>query len=39
MLAYNDNFELMMWLSLAAIPLVLLLRTGRSRSAEPVVVE
>ena len=39
MLAYNDNFELMMWLSLAAIPLVLLLRTGGSRSVEPVAVE
>lgn len=29
MIAYIDNFHLMMWLSLAAIPLALLLRTTR----------
>ncbi|HTV94359.1 MAG TPA: DHA2 family efflux MFS transporter permease subunit [Steroidobacteraceae bacterium] len=33
MVAYDDNFKLMMWLALAALPLVLLLRTGRSRIA------
>jgi MFS transporter, DHA2 family, multidrug resistance protein len=35
MIAYNNNFQLMMVLSLAAIPLVFLLRKGRG-SAEPV---
>jgi len=30
MIAYNDDFKLMMILSLAAIPLVLLLRKGGS---------
>ena len=30
MIAYNDNFKLMLWLSLAAIPLLLLLRKGGS---------
>jgi DHA2 family multidrug resistance protein len=41
MIAYNDNFKLMFWLSLAAIPLLLLLRTGGGapRSEEAVVVE
>jgi len=39
MIAYNDNFKLMVWLSLAVIPLVLLLRKGGSRRAEPVAVE
>jgi DHA2 family multidrug resistance protein len=38
MIAYNNNFKLMMVLSLAAIPLVLLLRKGRG-SAEPVHIE
>jgi DHA2 family multidrug resistance protein len=38
MIAYNDDFKLMMLLSLAAIPLVLLLRKGRG-SAEPVHIE
>jgi DHA2 family multidrug resistance protein len=41
MIAYNDNFKLMFWLSLAAIPLLLLLRKGGGapRSDEAVVVE
>ena len=40
MIAYNDNFKLMFWLSLAAIPLLLLLRkSGAPRSDEAVVVE
>jgi DHA2 family multidrug resistance protein len=40
MIAYNDNFKLMFWLSLAAIPLLLLLRKGGApRSEEAVVVE
>jgi MFS transporter, DHA2 family, multidrug resistance protein len=40
MIAYNDNFKLMFWLSLAAIPLLLLLRKGSvPRSDEAVVVE
>jgi DHA2 family multidrug resistance protein len=38
MIAYNNDFKLMMLLSLAAIPLVFLLRKGRS-SAEPVHIE
>jgi len=38
MIAYNNDFKLMMLLSLAAIPLVLLLRKGRG-SAEPVHIE
>ena len=38
MIAYNDNFRLMMILCLAAIPLVLLLRKGGGR-AEPVHIE
>jgi DHA2 family multidrug resistance protein len=41
MIAYNDNFKLMFWVSLAAIPLLLLLSKGggASRSEEAVVVE
>jgi DHA2 family multidrug resistance protein len=40
MIAYNDNFRLMFWLSLAAIPLLLLLRKGAApRSNEAVAVE
>jgi MFS transporter, DHA2 family, multidrug resistance protein len=40
MIAYNDNFKMMFWLSLAAIPLLLLLRKGSApRSDEAVVVE
>jgi DHA2 family multidrug resistance protein len=38
MIAYNNDFRLMMVLSLAAIPLVLLLRKARGR-VEPVHVE
>jgi DHA2 family multidrug resistance protein len=38
MIAYNNDFKLMMVLSLAAIPLVLLLRKARG-SAEPVHIE
>jgi MFS transporter, DHA2 family, multidrug resistance protein len=38
MIAYNNDFKLMMLLSMAAIPLVFLLRKGRS-SAEPVHIE
>jgi MFS transporter, DHA2 family, multidrug resistance protein len=44
MIAYNDDFKMMMWLTIAAIPLVLLLRKpGAARSdervPEPVAVE
>ncbi|MGC1817300.1 MAG: DHA2 family efflux MFS transporter permease subunit [Casimicrobiaceae bacterium] len=40
MIAYNDDFKLMMVLTLCAIPLVALLRSGGPRkAAEPVVVE
>jgi DHA2 family multidrug resistance protein len=40
MIAYNNDFKLMMMLTLCAIPLVMLLRGGRApRSAEPVAVE
>jgi DHA2 family multidrug resistance protein len=38
MIAYNNDFKLMMLLSLAAIPLVFLLRKGGG-SAEPVHIE
>jgi DHA2 family multidrug resistance protein len=38
MIAYNDDFKFMMLLSLAAIPLVILLRKG-SDSVEPVHIE
>ena len=38
MIAYNDDFQMMMLLSLAAIPLVFLLRKGGA-GAKPVVVE
>jgi DHA2 family multidrug resistance protein len=38
MIAYNNDFKLMMVLSLAAIPLVFLLRKARG-SAEPVHIE
>jgi DHA2 family multidrug resistance protein len=38
MIAYNNNFKLMMLLSLAAIPLVFLLRKASS-SVEPVHIE
>jgi MFS transporter, DHA2 family, multidrug resistance protein len=43
MIAYNDNFKLMLWVSLAAVPLVLLLRKaapgGGDRADEQVVIE
>ena len=40
MIAYNNDFKLMMVLTLCAIPLVALLRSGRRQeSAEPVVIE
>lgn len=40
MIAYNNDFKLMMILSLAAIPLVILLRGARPRPAEePMVIE
>ena len=38
MIAYNNDFKLMMLLSLAAIPLVLLLRKARG-SVAPVSIE
>ena len=38
MIAYNNDFKLMMVLSLAAIPLVVLLRKARG-SVEPVHIE
>ncbi|HTV98644.1 MAG TPA: DHA2 family efflux MFS transporter permease subunit [Steroidobacteraceae bacterium] len=34
MVAYDDDFKLMMWLSLAAIPAVLLLRKGAPRKVD-----
>jgi DHA2 family multidrug resistance protein len=39
MIAYNNDFKLMAVLSLASIPLVLLLRKGRTAGAEPVAIE
>ena len=40
MIAYNNDFKLMMVLTLCAIPLVILLRGGRpKKGAEPVVIE
>jgi DHA2 family multidrug resistance protein len=39
MIAYNNDFKLMAVLSVAAIPLVLLLRKGGRRVAEPVAIE
>ena len=39
MIAYNDDFKLMFLLTLALIPLVLLLRPARARPREPVMVE
>jgi MFS transporter, DHA2 family, multidrug resistance protein len=40
MIAYNDDFMLMLVLTLCAIPLVALLRSGRpQKSAEPMVIE
>jgi len=41
MIAYNNDFKLMMLLTLGAIPLIALLKTGRAtqKGAEPVVIE
>ncbi|HEY6482178.1 MAG TPA: DHA2 family efflux MFS transporter permease subunit [Steroidobacteraceae bacterium] len=39
MIAYNDDFKLMMLLCLAAVPFIALLRIGKSASDEPVVLE
>ncbi len=39
MVAYIDDFQLMMYLCLAAIPLVLLLRKGGAAPGKPVVIE
>lgn len=39
MIAYNDDFKLMFWMTLALIPLVLLLRPARARTREAVVME
>ncbi len=40
MIAYNNDFKLMMVLTLCAVPLVLLLRRGdRKKAGEPVVIE
>jgi hypothetical protein len=41
MVAYNDDFELMLILCVAAMPFVLLLRRGKSASAaaEPSLIE
>jgi MFS transporter, DHA2 family, multidrug resistance protein len=39
MIAYNDDFKLLLVLSLATIPLVLLLRKGGGSPAEPVAIE
>jgi MFS transporter, DHA2 family, multidrug resistance protein len=39
MIAYNNDFKLMMLLSMAAMPLVLLMRKGGGGKVEPVHVE
>ena len=39
MIAYNDNFKLMMVLCLATMPLVILLRKAGTRATESVIVE
>ena len=39
MIAYNNDFKLMTVLSLASIPLVLLLRKGRAANVEPAAME
>jgi DHA2 family multidrug resistance protein len=40
MIAYNNDFKLMMVLTLAAIPLIVLLRSGsRKKTAGPLVIE
>ena len=39
MIAYLDNFKMMLWLCLLAIPLVLFLRKGESHEPEPIALE
>jgi DHA2 family multidrug resistance protein len=39
MIAYNDDFKLMFLMTLALIPLVLLLKPARARAREPAVME
>jgi MFS transporter, DHA2 family, multidrug resistance protein len=39
MIAYLDNFKMMLWLCLLAIPLVLFLRKGESHNPEPIALE
>ncbi len=39
MIAYNDDFKLMFWMTLALIPVVLLLRPARARLREPAVMD
>jgi DHA2 family multidrug resistance protein len=39
MIAYNDDFKLMFWLTLALIPLILLLRPARARAGQAAVME
>jgi hypothetical protein len=39
MIAYNDDFKLMFWMTLALIPLVLLLRPARARTQSAAVME
>ena len=39
MIAYNDDFKLMFWLTLALLPLVLLLRPAGARTQGPAVME
>jgi MFS transporter, DHA2 family, multidrug resistance protein len=39
MIAYNDDFKLMFFMTLALMPVVLLLRPARIRPREPVVME
>jgi DHA2 family multidrug resistance protein len=39
MIAYNNDFKLMMVLCLASVPLVLLLRKGGGSTSEPVAID
>jgi MFS transporter, DHA2 family, multidrug resistance protein len=39
MIAYNDDFKLMFWLTLALLPLLLLLRPARAPAGRPAVME
>jgi DHA2 family multidrug resistance protein len=39
MIAYIDDFKVMMMLTLAALPLVLLMRKGNAGTAEPIALE